>query len=29
MAVLLGLLAMVAVLGLVPFWVWIIQLYSR
>ncbi len=28
-AVLLGLLAMVAVLGLVPFWVWIIQLYSR
>lgn len=28
-AVFLGLLAMVAVLGLVPFWVWIIQLYSR
>lgn len=28
-AVLLGMLAMVAVLGLVPFWVWVIQLYSR
>ena len=28
-AVLLGLLAMIAVLGLLPFWVYIFQLYNR
>jgi hypothetical protein len=28
-AVLLGLVAMVAVLGLLPFWVYIFQLYNR
>ncbi len=28
-AVLLGLVAMIAVLGLLPFWVYIFQLYNR